>query len=777
PPDLMKWMIFARWNAIFRILGIGLIVSVPMHFIFSQADTTGLINEIVPDSIDIAVEYAALGDLYGKNGFYSSAVEYLELAAAYNLDDPQLLLKMARYNFEIGNFHRADSLITHLGDSLNWYDPLMDKLRASITHFNYEFDEAIKWYKKYLVQLNTPSERREVAALIQRAANGLKLPGRRIDLLVENMGPRVNTEEDEIRPLFSPNIRERIYFSSNREGSTGIRVNDNWIPDSLLGRFPMDMYQAELIAGRFGDVKSLNPGLSSPLNDIVLDFSNGGSVVYHFRGFSREIGRIFVDTFGVDMKSKSDPRFHSPFVPELGDQGLSFVNDSIVVFSSNRPGGYGGYDLYMALFRNGGWSEPVNLGPAVNSPYDEIDPFVTHGGKELFFSSNRTSNMGGVDVYHSNFNSRIREWMEAESIGLPLNSAGSDRYFRISNDGKTCMFSSDRKGGHGGYDIYLAYFRSEWKDQFEPFSKAVLNRFFPAPEKVEPTSFLLSPDSLLSSYLEKVDTLEEISVEETVVDTILTEGVKREVDPGIFKELTQPFYYDEKEVVIYDENINRIEALATFLQFQTDYTVQLEAFSSNGEPIHRDLFFSVKKAEEIAHALIDYGVSPERITVVGRGSSHPLAIKSIGGAPHYRGQQINRRIEVLLSDGGRIYRSDVSDGEPDFIEYPSPEYAQFLEAISGVYFKVQTAASKTMYSGDELNAHPFPKVERIMDSEFYRYTVGLEKSLEKIRSFNKELELEGLEGIFVVPFMEGKRLTTQEIHDLKDEFIQLKNFK
>ena len=764
--------------------------SISLVHISAQSDTALVKTDTIPaisvDSINLLTSKAVQ---YFEHGFFHRAADYFELLQPQLEEDYNLKVLYAQNLYETGNFRELKPVLNFLLDSIEVDRPELLKLRASVHHYEYEFERAAEGYKKYLIELEDDLKRREAAELIRRAANGLMVPGRRIDLLVENMGPYVNTEADEMRPLFSPNIRERIYFSSNREGSTGIRVDEHWEPDSIFGRLPMDMYQAELTAGNFRNVELLNPDLSSPLNDIVLDFSGDGRVVYHFRGFSENVGRVFVDTFGVQRDDPIDPRFISPFVPELGDQGLSFVNDTTILFSSRRPGGYGGYDLYMALFRDGEWTGAVNLGPEINGPYDELDPFMTAGGKELFFSSNRLANMGEIDIYHSTFNTRSRTWRSPEGIGLPINSAGSDRYFQMSNDGKTCVFSSNRKGGYGGYDIYLAYFRNEWEDQFESFSDRVLERYFPRPPVSEVPQFILPPDSLLTLPLS--DTLDgdseaprevkEEPLEEPEVDTAVTEELEEEPEPEApllsIEELVAPLFYDEGGLLRYDENAAKVRELSRFLLSDTTFRIQLDAFSANAEPIHRDLFFSVKKAEEIALELISQGVSRDRITIAAYGSAYPLARNELGGSPHFRGRQLNQRVEVLLIQGEEVMNAESQLAELKEGVALKEDYFNFRSTASGLYFKVQIGASETLFSHDLLTGADFPMVERNMDSNFYRYTIALKKTVEDIRSFRKELELAGAEGIFVVPFLKGRRLAMDEVEQFREVYEELKALK
>ncbi len=122
-------------------------------------------------------------------------------------------------------------------------------------------------------------------------------------------------------------------------------------------------------------------------------------------------------------------------------------------FSSNRPGGYGGMDIYSSKFIDGQWSTPVNLGPKINTVENDVFPFINHDGT-LYFSSNGKVGSDNLDIYFSQLDGN-GEWNEATNIGQPFNSTADDFGFFIEKDGLSGLFSSNREGGKGKDDIYF----------------------------------------------------------------------------------------------------------------------------------------------------------------------------------------------------------------------------------------------------------------------------------------------------------------------------------
>ncbi|GIX43236.1 MAG: membrane protein [Leptospiraceae bacterium] len=155
-------------------------------------------------------------------------------------------------------------------------------------------------------------------------------------------------------------------------------------------------------------------------------------------------------------------------------------------FVSNRPGGYGGFDIWYAErdLKTGIWSKPVNLGPNINTEYDEITPFLTHNQQKLIFASNRPGGIGGFDLYVSNFNGL--DFDLPINLGEPFNSKQNDEALKISDNSLWTYFSSDRfeVNAKGGYDIYRFLIPKELVE----FSKIILKGKILNAETQEPVS-------------------------------------------------------------------------------------------------------------------------------------------------------------------------------------------------------------------------------------------------------------------------------------------------
>lgn len=144
-------------------------------------------------------------------------------------------------------------------------------------------------------------------------------------------------------------------------------------------------------------------------------------------------------------------------------------------FSSDMPGGYGGFDLYYVDRKVDSWSKPVNLGAAINTPGNEAFPFLHESGA-LFFSSNGHGGEGGLDIFVAALNDK-NEWRTPTNLGDPFNSDQDDLGFIINEEGTRGYFSSNRSGGEGDDDIYMFQAERPILDDETPVLNAMIVAF------------------------------------------------------------------------------------------------------------------------------------------------------------------------------------------------------------------------------------------------------------------------------------------------------------
>jgi Tol biopolymer transport system component len=177
------------------------------------------------------------------------------------------------------------------------------------------------------------------------------------------------------------------------------------------------------------------------------------------RKLEKKLQRILLPypVFTIGKSINLGPRVNAP----RGTQGAPHVSHDgleLYFYALSRPGGRGQRDIWVSKRStvNDPWGEAVNLGPAVNTDAGEVFPAISSNGLELYFTSNRAAGYGNGDIWVARRANKSDSWQEAVNLGQPVNSPADERQASISDDGLTLYFISNRAGGHGGYDIWVA---------------------------------------------------------------------------------------------------------------------------------------------------------------------------------------------------------------------------------------------------------------------------------------------------------------------------------
>ncbi len=316
-------------------------------------------------------------------------------------------------------------------------------------HAQQMFDKALECY----LECKNAGENRDVSIeeidfYMQKSLNAKEMMLVRSNATISNMDNGINTPFPEYCPLLSPD-ENTIYFTSRRKGSTGNKLDVNY-------EYYEDIYYAQKVNGVWTDVKNIGPPINTDLHDATVAISKDGQQMYIFRTAPNLLQGIIMVTTLIDGKWSEPKLCDFPIFNETGTvTSLSISQDmNTIYFAANFEGGYGGKDIYrITRMPDSSWSRPMNLGPTINTPYDEESPYIHPDGVTLFFSSKGHKNMGGFDVFKSVRDEEGR-WSVPENLGYPINSVMDDMYFIATFDGKTFYLSSNRDDGNGGMDIY-----------------------------------------------------------------------------------------------------------------------------------------------------------------------------------------------------------------------------------------------------------------------------------------------------------------------------------
>ncbi|MDX9749487.1 MAG: hypothetical protein RBT71_00200 [Flavobacteriales bacterium] len=320
-------------------------------------------------------------------------------------------------------------------------------------HRQQRFDAAVELFRAYKEGRQRLVADRDVDHAIGMALSAKARMKDPVDVRIRNLGPMVNSPGMDYCPLVTAD-GNTMYFTSRRDGTTGGRKDGG-------GQWFEDIWMARRIDDIWTNAMNVRAPLNSAMHDATVGMAPDGRSMIIYRTHPDLLSGDLYESRLVDgawteperMTDRINSPHHEPSasIAPGGDE---------IYFTSDRPGGHGGRDIYrIRRLPNGEWSLPLNLGPNVNTPYDEDAPFMHSDGATLFFSSKGHDSMGGYDVFKAVLTDPdMNGWSLPENMGYPLNTVNDDIYFCLAEDGQTGWLSSERPGGLGGQDIYQVEF-------------------------------------------------------------------------------------------------------------------------------------------------------------------------------------------------------------------------------------------------------------------------------------------------------------------------------
>lgn len=386
-------------------------------------------------------------DLYFMQGDYYYASELYGELHKVDTTNADVVAKLGICFYELPTFKDKAIPYLELGVKLGAPEAHFYLAKARIEGYRfYDALELISAYEEKSERQHSVTEIGHLKASAQRASEMVRAP---VSVTVKNLGAHVNSEVHDYAPIWDPS-GDRIYFTSRR------KRDDRSVKD-FTEQFDENIYEVDLTAQLAGAVVAAEP-LNSRTNDAAVACSPDGMELIVYRtskdGYSGDLYISEKTPNGWGELIKLSDKINSKYQEASASFGGPEAN--VLYFSSDRPEGYGGKDIYkVQRLPDGSWSQPQNLGETINTPYDEDAPFLAADGS-LYFASKGHENMGGYDIFCA---LPTKEgWANPASLGYPINTPGDDIFFTIDSSGKMAYFSSERAGGYGLQDIYQVIF-------------------------------------------------------------------------------------------------------------------------------------------------------------------------------------------------------------------------------------------------------------------------------------------------------------------------------
>ncbi len=495
------------------------------------------------------------------------------------------------------------------------------------------------------------------------------------------LGPEINSEYNELRPLITPKANTLFFSRQNHPENTGGTKDDEDIWFSRRDSISGDWLQAQNI-GRPLNNKGPNfiSSISSDGNAMLLLLGNA----YYSRN------RM---TQGVSMSVKNeDGTWSKPKNLDiandynLSDKANYFLSDDMetIVMSVERKDSYGDRDLYVIFLQDdGSWSEPMNLGSQINSAAEESSPFLANDGKTMFFSSKGFSGYGNYDIYLSRrLDDTWQNWSEPENLGAGFNSREDDIFFNFTENDEYAYFTRGTKDNTDIYKVKLPYYQkpemlasmlggkyvkpdiiisikgkafdnstqdpiessiefiqiADDKPQIELVSSDTVSGY----SIILPEGFRYQIIAKSSGYYNTVDTLDlsDITTSVEIVKNLYLDPIIKN-QPIVLDNV----YFDFDSDVIRPESFPELDRISEMLLDNPNLHMTIDGHTCSIGTDEYNLDLSNRRAGSIVEYFLSKGVLATNLEHHGYGESLPKASNATE-----EGRELNRRVEFELKE-------------------------------------------------------------------------------------------------------------------------------
>jgi outer membrane protein OmpA-like peptidoglycan-associated protein len=593
---------------------------------------------------------------------YNSAEEYFSQAIAADskfyeayMMLGELMLKQKRYREAVANYRIAVKL-----DSAFYLPVFFSLANAEISTGDYA--NAGRHFSIYLSLEKISSRNLEAAKKnlknCEFAIEALKNP---VPFSPVSVGEGINTVDDEYWPSITADGQMLIF---TRQAKPGDQNRGDGIAQE-------DFYVSYLSDNSWQKAINAGPPLNTRQNEGAQSLSSDGSYMY-FTACDRPGGLGSCDIF---FSSRSKGRWSvplnigSPVNSQYWESQPSVSADGkVLYFSSSRPGGFGGKDIWCSVSDDKGkWSSPKNMGEIINTPGDEMSPFIHFDGKTLYFSSDGLPGMGGSDIYFT----RMKEdstWSVPHNLGYPINTFSDETGLIIESGGQKAYYSSKRDD-HNGKNIYwfnlyesirpdpVAYLKGKVFDKETgktlvadcelinlSTGKSVLinssdadgNFLVCLPSgynygiNVRKKGYLFYSENFMleDKHTALKPYLKQISLSPLKVgESMLLANVFFEVDAWMLKK----------------ESVNELNNLLNLLKENKEIIVEIGGYTDATGTDEHNQILSEKRALAVVDFLRENGIASGRLKYKGYGNASPK-----GNNITSEGRKLNRRTEVMI---------------------------------------------------------------------------------------------------------------------------------
>lgn len=473
------------------------------------------------------------------------------------------------------------------------------------------------------------------------------------NLRIKNMGPSINTDKDEYWPGM-PFSGDRFVFTRRLGGTENAMLQE-------------DFYMSDLRDSLWGKAYPAPGEINTPENEGTLSVKADGSALYYTR-CNQPGGLGSCDLYVSDLDGRGWKRGSNLGSPVNGGswdcQPAISGDGHTLIFSSNRAGGFGGKDLWISYLKQGKWSVPKNMGPAINTRDDDDAPFLHYDGVTLYFSSLGHPGFGGSDIFMSRMGADA-QWSTPENLGSGLNTPEDEFGLYIDAGGKKGYFASDRKGGLGRLDIY----QFDVPEKFKPIPVTYVSGRIEDAQGGQPLMARIRVVELSTGKVVFSDSVSNFFIPLTAGGNYALFATAKGYVPNSMNfqptasTLDQPFavvakltpinnnavfvlrnlFFDTDKYDLKPESAEELLQLVELMKMNPKMEVMITGHTDNQGAADYNVKLSENRAASVVAYLVKAGIAPARLKSKGYGDSRPAAANDTE-----EGRAKNRRIELVI---------------------------------------------------------------------------------------------------------------------------------
>lgn len=432
-----------------------------------------------------------------------------------------------------------------------------------------------------------------------------------------------------------------------------------------------DFFESERNGNGWKKATGMDGDINSNFNEGAQNISQDGEwLVFTGCNFPEGLGSCDLYFSSKTKKGWSTPEnMGEPINTEFWESAPALSPDKReLYFSSNRPGGFGGKDIYVCRrMTNGRWSEPENLGAQINTVGDESCPFVHADNQTLYFTSNGLLGYGGDDLFLAK-RQMNDQWDSVKNLGYPINTIESEGSLIVAADGKTAYYASDRSDTRGGLDIYSFELREDVRPsktlwvKGKVFDKKTTEGLPSAVELIDIAS---------GKILSKVQTNEtgnylvtlplgkdyafnvnrkgylfysrNFPFSQKVPDSTYTIDIPLQPIEANASVILNNIFFDVNKYELKPESLAELDKVIQLLNDNPGVSILISGHTDNTGKAGDNLKLSDNRAKSVTAYLISKGIDAKRLQAKGLGATKPIADNNTE-----EGRTQNRRTELTI---------------------------------------------------------------------------------------------------------------------------------